>query len=245
MTTGFDANVPARKPRTISRVLSELTSVPDNGKPPATIELTATAPAPEVTSPPAAAKPAPRGKSGQERAGSLRERLAMTAHRSAAGAEPQQTAAAVRDLIETMRARLESAIEERARLAGELEEVRAALARGEAELKKERRVRGALEAQAEERRRIAEEAVAEAEALAAERDQVLEEITGLRGLEDQAALLQEAEAELADLDGRLKEAQSGRTRAEARCRELTADVERLSAAGEALEALETLVRRSP
>src|SRR5436853_630240 len=33
-------------------------------------------------------------------------------------------------------------------------------------------------------------------------------------------------------------------RAEARCRELTADVERLSAAGEALEALESLVRRN-
>src|SRR6266852_723573 len=244
VTTGFDANVPARKPHTISRVLSELTAVPENGKPPASIELAA-------APPPAAPKPSPRaarGKSGQERAGagaaSLRERLAMTAHRSAAGAEPQQTAAAVRELIEAMRARLESAIEERTRLAGELEEVRAALARGEAELKKERRARAALEAQAEERRRIAEEAVAEAEALAAERDQVLEEIAGLRGLEDQAALLQEAEAELADLDGRLQEAQSGRARAEARCRELTSDVERLSAAGEALEGLESLVRRS-
>jgi peptidoglycan hydrolase CwlO-like protein len=65
-----------------------------------------------------------------------------------------------------------------------------------------------------------------------------------RRLEEQAALLQEAEAELADLDGRLKEAQSGRARAAARCRELTSEVERLSAAGEALEALETLVRRS-
>ncbi len=74
---------------------------------------------------------------------------------------------------------------------------------------------------------------------------MLEEITGLRGLEDQAALLQGAEAELADLNGRLQEAQSGRARAEARCRELTSDVERLSAAGEALEALESLVRRSP
>jgi hypothetical protein len=42
---------------------------------------------------------------------------------------------------------------------------------------------------------------------------------------------------------RLQEAQSGRARAEARCRELTSDVERLSAAGEALEALESLVRR--
>ena len=239
MTTGFDANVPARKPRTISRVLTELTAVSDNSEPPP---------------PPAAPKPSPpsprvaRGKSGQERAGggaaSLRERLAMTAHRSAAGAEPQQTAAAVRELIEAMRARLDSAIEERTRLAGELEEVRAALARGEVELKKERRARAALEAQAEERRRIAEEAVGEAEALAAERDQVLEEIAGVRGLEDQAALLQEAEAELADLDGRLQEAQSGRARAEARCRELTSEVERLSAAGEALEGLESLVRRS-
>jgi len=246
VTTGFDANVPARKPRTISRVLSELTAVPENGKPPASIELAA-------APPPAAPKPSPRaarGKSGQERAGaaslrSLRERLAMTAHASSGAAEPLHTAAAVRELIEAMRARLESAIEERTRLAGELEEARAALGRGEAELKKERRARAALEAQAEERRRIAEEAVTEAEALAAERDQVLEESAGLRGLEDQAALLQEAEAELADLDGRLKEAESGRARAEARCRELTSDVERLSAAGEALEALESLVRRSP
>ena len=72
---------------------------------------------------------------------------------------------------------------------------------------------------------------------------MLEEIAGLRGLEDQAAL-QEAEAEVADLDGRLKEAQSGRAPAEARCRELTSEVERLSAASEALEALESLVRRS-
>jgi SWI/SNF-related matrix-associated actin-dependent regulator 1 of chromatin subfamily A len=240
VTTGFDANVPARRPRTISRVLTELTAVADNESAPP--EPRAIEPA--VAPPPAAPKPDPRAaraKNGKERAASLRERLAM----SARGTEPQQTAAAVRELIEAMRARLESAIEERTRLAGELEEARAALGRSEIELKKERRARGLLEAQAEERRRIAEEAVAEAEALAAERDQVLEEITGLRGLEDQAALLQEAEAELADLKGQLREAQSGRTRAEARCRELTAEVERLSAAGEALEALETLVRRSP
>jgi hypothetical protein len=39
-------------------------------------------------------------------------------------------------------------------------------------------------------------------------------------------------------------AQSGRARAEARCRELTSEVERLSAAGEALEALESLVKRT-
>jgi len=246
VTTGFDANVPARKPRTISRVLSELTSsppdplsVPERGnEKPATIELTAE---PQPAAPNASPR-VTRGNNGKERTASLRERLALTAH--AGGAEPQQTAAAVRELIEAMRLRLESAIEERTRLAGELEEVRAALGRGEAELKKERRARAALEAQAEERRRIAEEAVAEAEALAAERDQVLEEIAGLRGLEDQAGLLQEAQAELADLDGRLKEAESGRSRAEVRCRELTSEVERLSAAGEALEGLETLVKRS-
>jgi hypothetical protein len=65
---------------------------------------------------------------------------------------------------------------------------------------------------------------------------------------DPIPLRQRAEAELADLDDRLKEAQSGRARAEARCLELTSDVERLSAAGEALESLESLVRlvrRSP
>jgi len=238
MTRGFDANVPARKPQTISRVLSELTAVPENGKPAAGIE---------PTPPPAAPKQgrrATRGKSGRERIATLRERLAMTAHGSAGEAEPQQTATAVRELIDLLRAKLESSIEERSRLAGELEEARAALARSEAELKKERRARTSLEAQAEERRRIADEAVAEAEALAAERDQVLEEISGLRGLEDQAGLLQEAEAELADLDARLQEALSGRARAEARSRELTSEVERLSAAGAALEALESLVRRN-
>jgi chromosome segregation ATPase len=248
MTSGFDANVPARKPRTISSVLSELTAVPENGHSRSSIEPAAVGPTPDVTSPPAAPKrraPVARGKSGRERAASLRERLAMTAHGSTGVAEPQHTAAAVRELIEAMRARLESSIEERTRLAGELEEARAALARGEAELKKERRARASLEAQAEERRRIADEAVAEAEALAAERDQVLEEIAGLRGLEEQAALLQEAEAELADLDTRLQEAQSGRARSEARCRELTSEVERLSAAGAALEALEAVVRRAP
>jgi chromosome segregation ATPase len=262
-TRGFDANVPARKPRPISRVLSELTAPggggsengtpatsieSENGTPPTTIEPVALAPTPDVTSPPATLKQSsrvPRGTSGRERTASLRERLAATARGSAGEAEPQQTAAAVRELIDRLRAKLESAIEERSRLAGELEEARAALARSEAELKKERRARASLEAQAEERRRIGEEAVAEAEALAAERDQVLEEIAGLRGLEDQAALLQDAEAELADLDTRLQEAQSGRARAEARCRELTSEVERLSAASAALEGLEALVRRTP
>ncbi|HEV2671516.1 MAG TPA: hypothetical protein VGU74_10505, partial [Gemmatimonadales bacterium] len=56
MTSGFNANVPARKPRTISRVLSEFTAVSENGKPPASIEPAAGAPTPDVTSPPAATK---------------------------------------------------------------------------------------------------------------------------------------------------------------------------------------------
>ena len=248
-TRGFDANVPVRKPRPISRVLSELTAGSQNGKPPT--EPVALATTSDVTAPPATPKQSlspprvARGNSGRERTAALRERLAATARGSAGEAEPQQTAAAVRELIEVLRAKLESAIEERSRLAGELDEARAALARGEAELKKERRARASLEAQAEERRRIADEAVAEAEALAAERDQVLEEIAGLRRLEEQAVLLQEAEAELVDLDTRLQEAQSGRARSEARCRELTSEVERLSAAGAALEALEAVVRRAP
>src|SRR5467141_75260 len=81
VTTGFDANVPARKPRTISRVLSELTSsppdplsVPERGnEKPATIELTAE---PQPAAPKASPR-VPRGNNGKERAGaaSLRERL--------------------------------------------------------------------------------------------------------------------------------------------------------------------------
>ena len=72
---------------------------------------------------------------------------------------------------------------------------------------------------------------------------VLEEIADLRRLEDQESLLKEAEAALADLEARLQEALAGRARAEARCGQLEADVERLSQAGEALEALEALMRQ--
>src|SRR4030081_3323888 len=109
VTTGFDANVPARKPRRISRVPTELTasppaplSVPERGnEKPATVDLTA-------ESAPAAPKPGPRvahGKNGKERTASLREGLALTAHRSGAGAEPQQTAAPAPGLIDAMRTR--------------------------------------------------------------------------------------------------------------------------------------------
>ena len=252
MTRGFDANVPARKPRTkISRVLSELTSGSvagtEDGKGNGGSDLAAAAPAPrELTPAGPAVRTSPvvsRGSSGRERIAKLRERLVVTAHVPAGAAHPKQTAAAVRDLIDELRGRLEASIEERSRLAGELEDARTALARGEAELQKERRARASLEAQAEERRRIADDAVAEAEALAAERDQVLDEIAELRRLEDQGSLLQEAEAALADLEVRLQEASAGRARAEARCTELEAEVERLTAAGEALEALEALMRR--
>jgi hypothetical protein len=52
---------------------------------------------------------------------------------------------------------------------------------------------------------------------------VLEEIAGLRRLEEQAARLQDAEAERADLDGRLKEAQSGRARADLLRRDCSLD----------------------
>ena len=267
MTRGFEANVPARKPRTISRVISELTAGPaagaeDSKHLPAVDEgalardLSASGfmrqgaddivhtPTPAEVAPAAPVKRTARVESGgRERIAKLRDRLAVTAHVPTGAAEPKQTAAAVRDMIEALRTRLEAAIEDRSRLAAELEDARAAAARGEAELRRERKARASLEAQAEERRRIADDAVAEAEALAAERDQVLEEIAELRRLEDQGSLLQEAEAALADLEVRLQEAQSGRTRAEARGAELEAEVARLSAAGEALEALEALMRR--
>src|SRR5690606_40868619 len=104
--------------------------------------------------------------------------------------EPARMAAAVREVIDELRARLDNAIQERTRLAEELEEVRAALARAQAEIERERAARAAAEARAEERARIADEAVAEAEAVAAERDQVLAELAERRRLdEEQAAVL--------------------------------------------------------
>jgi chromosome segregation ATPase len=300
MTRGFDANVPARKPRTkISRVISELTSGAvagaEDSKGLTTLEDVLEAPdtparsqangasdqaaalplvdEPSAPAPPRpASRPTSRGSSGKERIARLRERLAVTAHVPTGAAEPKRTAEAVRDMVDALRARLEASIEERSQLSGQLEEARAAVARGEAELQKERRARASLEAQAEEHRRIADDAVAEAEALAAERDQVLDEIAELRRLEgDQASLLKEAEAalarrgadvearngelaesrelldlraaQIADLETRLQEALGTRSRTDARARELEAEVERLSAAGEALEALEALMRR--
>ena len=136
MTRGFDANVPARKPRTkISRVLSELTSGAvagaedgkGNGAPDAAAAAATPAEAPPAGPRKQTSRIASGSSSGRERIARLRERLAVTAHVSAGVAEPRQTAAAVRDLVDALRARLEASVEERSRLAGELEEARAAL----------------------------------------------------------------------------------------------------------------------
>jgi hypothetical protein len=218
--------------------------------------------------------PAPsRISSGREHIARLRERLAVAAHPPTGVAEPKRTAAAVREIVDGLRARLESAARERSEQAGALEEARTALAGAEAGFQKERRAREALEAQAEERRLIAAEAVVEAEALAAERDQVIGELAEYRRLEsEQATILVEAEAvlerreaeresaarelaearellalrsaDLADLEARLEAEAAARARVEARCRELEAEVLRLSEASEALESIEAMVTRN-
>jgi DNA repair exonuclease SbcCD ATPase subunit len=203
---------------------------------------------------------------GREQIARLRERLAATAHPWSG--EPKRTATAVREVVDGLRERMEASVRERSELTEALEEARASLARTSAELQKERRSREALESQAEERRRIADDAVSEAEALAAERDQVLGELAELRRVEEeQTGLLSEVEAalsqrdaeresaarelaeardlvdaraaEVADLEARLQDETSGRARAEAKCRELEAEITRLSEAREALESIET------
>jgi chromosome segregation ATPase len=221
MTRGFDANVPARKPRTkLGRVISELTSDPVtvDGVGPAEkaapAEPTRRASAVNdivvdaaTTSRPGAPIVPARIAGGREQVARLRERLAAAARPRGTTAEAKETAGAILEMVDGLKTRLEASTRERAELSAALEQVRAALARAEAELGKERRARTALEAQAEERRRIADDAVAEAEALAAERDQVLYELAELRRLEgEQATLLTEAEAELARRD-----AESGST----------------------------------
>jgi len=321
MKSGFEANVPVRKPRTaIGRVLTELTAEPEADQPQATngadaavvtrsaepdgqaAPLAPRAPdrhaapvnriqsvlmesVPEVAVRPAAApiEPKPpavestrsepsRLVSARERIAALRERLAAATRPPVEELEPARTAAAVREVVDELRARLENAIQERTRLAEELEEVRSALARAEAEIARERAARMAAEARAEERARIADDAVAEAEAVAAERDQVLAELAERRRLdEEQAAVLAQAEAaldqrdaekaaltrelervralvaareaEVADLQSKLEAAAVERTGLEARCRELEAEVQRLTEATEALKAIHEAVTR--
>jgi DNA repair exonuclease SbcCD ATPase subunit len=301
MTSGFNANVPARKPRTqIGRVITELTSeseevagasVPESagldGVEAARLESIDDAdggPAPRTAAPPTASRngPAPttapvaqeasRVAAGRERLDALRQRLAVAARPSAASTEPRRTAAAVLEVVDQLRARLDAVIRERSALADTLEEARSELARAEAELEKERKMRLASEARDEERARIADEAVAEAEALAAERDQVLAELNEQRRLDDeQTELLEEAEAalgvrdaerasaaaemaelrkllearavEIDDLESRLRAGAADHARTQSRCRELEAEVAKLGEAREALETIEATVTR--
>jgi chromosome segregation ATPase len=219
MSGGFDANVPARKPRTkIARVISELTAVPpervESGGDPAVGDaapaardvggdarghhvLSATLVANRSDAGAARSAAAPLAKTtaaspvsaGREQIARLRERLAASAHARTGAVEPKQTAAAVRDTLDGLRGRLEAATRERSELAKTLDEARVALARAAADVQRERRAREGLEAQAEERRRIADDAVAEAEALAAERDQVLGELAEHRRLEGEQTSL--------------------------------------------------------
>ena len=292
MTPGFNANVAARKPRTqIGRVISELTAGPVEGEDPKAPPAEPTVePADEAGSPPLAPGTAPadvvalpaarapakmeapsRVPGGRDQVERLRERLAAAARAPLGTTEPRQTAAAVRELVDGLRARLESSVHERAELTRALEEARTSLARVEADLQKERRTRAAVEAQAEERQRIADDAVAEAEALAAERDQVLGDLAEHRRLEsEQAELLAEAEAllgrrdtersaaareladtrqlldlrtaEVADLQARLEAEAADRRRLEARCKQLEGEVADLTQASEALESIDALTR---
>lgn len=266
---GFDANVPARKPRTqIGRVISQLASESRAEQDTADAPDDAVA-APSLFEPTAGVPPV---SSGREHLARLRERLAAAALPLSTVTEPKRTAAAVRDAVDGLRAKLESAARERSELEDRLEGLRTDLARAEAELQRERRARAALEVQTEERRGIADEAVAEAEALAAERDQLIGDLAEQRRREDeQAALLSEVEtvltrheaerastardvaeartlsdlraADAADLEARLQAECAARERVEARCRELETEVARLSEAREALQSIEAMVKR--
>lgn len=300
MTGGFQANVPIRKPRTkIARVISELTSGPPEGAEPsggrvaedtappardaaadASVPRGAAVLAAALIARPSAAPPTRMPTAGspvsdaREQIARLKERLAATQARTGA-IEPKRTAAAVRDVVEGLRERLETSARERSELAEALDSARATLARSATELERERRAREVFEVQAEERRRVADDAVAEAEALAAERDQVLGELAQHRRLEvEQTSLLSQVEAalaerdadreaaarelaeardvaslrtaEIADLEAHLRDEAANRTRAEAQCRELEAEITRLSEAREALQSIEAVLvhRRS-
>jgi hypothetical protein len=297
MTGGFQANVPVRKPRTkIARVISELTAGPPEGvqpsgervedaAPPARdaandaresrgAEVLAAALVARPSAAPATRKPTAASpvSDAREQIARLKERLAAAQARTGV-IEPKRTAAAVREVVDGLRDRLEMSARERSELAEALDEARATLARTVAELERERRAREVFEAQAEERRRIADDAVAEAEALAAERDQVLGELAQHRRLEgEQTSLLTQVEAalaqrdaereaaarelaetrdlvnlraaEIADLEARIRDEAAGRARAEAQSRTLEAEIARLSEAQDALQTIEAaLVHR--
>ncbi len=213
---------------------------------------------------PNAAQDASRLAAGRDRIASLRERLTRAARPPVTATEPRRAAAAVLDVVQDLRARLQAATRERSEAVKLLGDARSDLARVEAELRQERKLRAAVESRAEERARIAAEAVTEAEALAAERDQVLSELTEQRRLDDeQAALLTDADAALelgdeeraaanaevaelrnevearaihaAEMEGRLQAGIQDRTQLEARCKDLEARVAELNEAWEALD----------
>ncbi len=277
MMSGFNANVALRKPRTaIGRVLEEMTAKPDTEEvaeaAPSVVEPDIKPVVREDKEEPKAKAPRPQREPGsRDQVEKLRERLKAAARPPIGSGEPQQTATAVKEVIEGLRAKLEDAVRDRAELARALDEARGALGRAEKELQKERKLRAAVETQAEERQRIADDAVAEAEALASERDQVLADLAEHRRLEsEQSALLTEAEialgkrdaerssaakalaevrellnlrtADMADLEARLRTEAADRLRIEARCRELEAEVARLSRANDALESIEAITR---
>lgn len=289
MTGGFDTNVPERKPRTrIARVLSELSSdvaerpteAPEEAPPAretsngtATVTRSGTGARHDSGVPEAGgARERTRLDAARDRVTSLRERLAQASHPPVAATEPGRAAAAVLEVVQDLRARLDAAMQERTDMAKALDDTRAELARARADVDKERRMRAAVEAQAEERAHIAADAVGEAEALAAERDQVLSELAKQRRLDDeQAELVAEVEtmlkrrdeeraaasreiAELRDVAEaravQLEEmeirAQAGAedyARLEARCHELEAQVAELTEVQRALEALQATVHR--
>ncbi len=215
--------------------------------------------------------PSTRVSRGRERLEALRERLAE-ASKIRTSSEPKQTANTVKEVVDELRARLETAIHEKNELEESVEALRDAMAGTEADLEKERRSREAAEALAEERAKIASDAVSETEALAAERDQVLAELLEQRRIDDeQASLLDEAEtalslrdaeianarrdmaearelldvraAEIVDLESRLQTESTERSRLETRCRKLDAEVRRMSEASEALDAIEAVVAK--
>src|SRR5690606_6263329 len=113
-------------------------------------------PAPRAAAPPPAS---PRLAAGRERVATLRGRLAAAARPPVTEAEPKRAAAAVMEVVEDLRARLDDALRERGELAGALDEAQAQLQRVETELRRERKLREAVEARSEERARVAEEAV--------------------------------------------------------------------------------------
>ncbi|MGH7467964.1 MAG: hypothetical protein ACRENP_08260 [Longimicrobiales bacterium] len=297
MKSGFEASVPTRKPKTqIGRVLTELTAQSAAPEPQTTeedavrelvqdtAELAVSVPASEVVPAPrqrGVAEPAARVRApivlhqdpatrvlgDWERLAALRQRLADAAEPQSPGSEPQHTAAAVRKVIDDLRARLAAALSDRSEFERTLETTRAALTRAETELEHERRIRTHIESQADEREKVAVQAVAEAEALAAERDLVIGELAERLRLEnEQSSLLAEAEAaltrhrtaneaaarevaalrdlrsaEVDDLETRLQAETAERSKLEIRCRELVSQVARLSETAEALDAIKEMV----